>query len=124
MARAYAPPEGFEPPDFDEYFIDNKFDNELYTKSYEDYVKSLVREAKADAASRGDDSALIGEKVRWQRGDGYAEYIVWSSKPLELIHVPFGDAYTVEDALIRGLRLSDVKGMVERENKLREIFSK
>ena len=70
-----------------------------------------------------DDSDLVGEIVKWHRGDGYALYAVVNTEPLELAWVPFGDRWTVEPALIRGLILDEVRDMVERERRLREVFS-
>ncbi len=58
---------------------------------------------------------IIGAEVRWARADGYAEYMIASESPLELLHCVSGDAWTVEDALIRGLILEDVQLMVANE---------
>lgn len=41
--------------------------------------------------------------------DGSALYKVVKEKPLTLQHIPSGDAYEVQGALIRGLRLSDLE---------------
>lgn len=41
--------------------------------------------------------------------DGAAYYYVKSFKPLVLQHVPWGDAWQVQYALIRGLRVADVR---------------
>lgn len=81
----------------------------------------LAVQKAARAASKGD---LVGEILRWQRADGYAQYMVVSQKPLILAHLAIGDAWQVEAALIRGLRLTDVREMVERERSLRKLFSK
>lgn len=70
------------------------------------------------------DGELVGEILRWQRADGYAQYMVVKQKPLTLSHVAIGDAWQVESALIRGLRLADVENMVQRERRLKELFSK
>lgn len=75
----------------------------------------------AQARNKGD---LVGEILRWQRADGYAQYMVVSQKPLALAHLIIGDAWQVEAALIRGLRLTDVREMVRREGSLRKLFSK
>lgn len=45
--------------------------------------------------------------------DGMATYFVKSLKPLVLQHVPHGDAYQVDPALIRGLRREDVEQRLE-----------
>jgi hypothetical protein len=66
---------------------------------------------------------LVGETLRWQRADGYAQYIIVSEKPFAIAHLVIGDAYSVEEALIRGLRLSDAREMVRRERGMKELFS-
>jgi hypothetical protein len=68
--------------------------------------------------------AIRGDVMRFPVADGYAFYYVKSRKPLVLQHVPYGDAWTIPDAHIRGLRLVDVDEMLEREANLQKIFSK
>lgn len=111
MAKAYRPP--YDPPEHD--FSDFNF--EKYEKKNNIYIEELRLEAKQNGKSD-----LLGEILRWQRGDGYAMYMVWDTKPLKLIHLPIDDAWSVEDALIRGLRISDVKEMVEQDKALSKIF--
>jgi hypothetical protein len=53
--------------------------------------------------------------IRFPRADGYAVYFVESLRPLRLKHVPYGDAYRVEPATLRGLRESEVRAMLARE---------
>jgi len=48
-------------------------------------------------------------------GDGSADYLVVSKKPLKLQHIAHGDNYEVSYATIRGLRLSDVEEMLNWE---------
>ena len=59
----------------------------------------------------------VGEILKWQRADGYAVYAVVRENPLEIAWIDHGDGYRVEDALIRGLIMEDVKDMVERERR-------
>lgn len=80
--------------------------------------------ARISARVRSDaEGDLVSEIVRWQRADGYAQYMVISQKPLVLSHLHIGDGYSVEPALIRGLRLADIREMVERERGLKELFA-
>jgi hypothetical protein len=37
------------------------------------------------------------------------------SKPLTLVHLELGDAWHIPEAHARGLRLADIKAMVERD---------
>jgi hypothetical protein len=50
--------------------------------------------------------------------DGHALYGVYSYKPLQLFHIPYGDAYHVDPALIRGLTARDVRERVRGQKKM------
>lgn len=82
-------------------------------------LERAAREFRAENA--GD---TVGEVVRWQRADGYAQYMVVSEEPLELAHIDHGDGYQIEAALIRGLILEDIQDMVNRERSIKEMFAK
>lgn len=62
--------------------------------------------------------------VRFQIADGYAQYAVLSLNPLQLQHIPYGDAYQIPYAHIRGLTTQDVMDMLERDKKMKELFAK
>ncbi len=66
---------------------------------------------------------LVGEIIRFQIADGYAQYMVKKEKPLQLVHLHIGDAWHADPILIRGLRLSDVRQQVSQEKKLTSMFS-
>lgn len=51
----------------------------------------------------------VGRVVRFQIADGYASYIVWRTRPLQLVHLDEGDGYSITAAEARGLRLTDVR---------------
>jgi hypothetical protein len=110
MATAYSAPEGFDPP---------PFSMDTWQQDEQDYLNRL-----ADRCKMNGTNPLLGETIHFPRGDGAATYMVWKTKPLQLIHVAIGDAWQVEDALIRGLRLSDVRDQVEGEARMRALFSK
>ena len=78
-------------------------------------------QARSDGLPPGE---VVGGLIKFQVADGYAVYIVTKAAPLTLTHVPFGDAYQVHDALIRGLRRADVLASLERDRKLSAIFAK
>jgi hypothetical protein len=115
MATAYAPPEGFEPP---QITLENSRDGS-YEREEAAYLERL-----ADRAKMNGTSPLLGEVVRWQRADGYAQYMVWQTKPLQLIHLDLLDGYAIEPALIRGLRVADIKAMVEQAARMRAFFTR
>ena len=66
---------------------------------------------------------IVGAILRFPCADGYAVYRVSKERPLTLQHVPYGDAWHVDPALIRGLRRADVERMVEQHRRLQSIFS-
>lgn len=90
------------------------FEESEHYKAY----KKLV-EASEDLP----DGKVVGALLRWQRGDGFAVYRVTKARPLTVQHVPYMDAWTVEDALIRGLNKNDVLAIVRRDKARRELFS-
>lgn len=115
MAKLVATP--IEPPAWESYMVDGHFNYERHRQLTGAYIAQLEQLSAGNGSSK-----LLGEVLRFQRGDGYAMYMVWRTRPLELIHLPVDDAWQVEDALIRGLRLSDIKDMVDCEEKLKELF--
>lgn len=100
MATAYLSP--IDPP---------RFNAETWRQDEDNYIEKC----RAICRENGD-HPLLGEVVKWGRADGYAVYMVYNVKPLQLIHLAIGDAYQVEDALIRGLRPSDVEQMIRYNN--------
>ena len=67
---------------------------------------------------------IKGALIYFPWADGHAIYKVASTKPLKLMHIPYGDAWQVHYATIRGLRLADVENMVHRNRAFKKIFSK
>jgi hypothetical protein len=86
-------------------------------------VDHALTELRDRVRAEDDSSPLIGKVIRFQVADGYAEYMVASIVPrLELIHLDVFDGYTAHPALIRGLLVVEAKEMVDREERLKEIF--
>jgi hypothetical protein len=67
---------------------------------------------------------IVGGLLRFPRADGYALYIVVKESPLTIAHIPSGDAWTIEPALIRGLRKLDILQMLESVRRINAIFAK
>lgn len=61
--------------------------------------------------------------IRTPVADGYAYYFVDSMKPLVLRHIPYGDAWHASAVWIRGLRAEDVSQMIDRDKRMKELFS-
>lgn len=80
------------------------------------WLKTLKEQLKAD--NPGDE--LAGEEIKFQVADNYARYVVVSSKPLQLIHLTFGDGYTYQ--YITRLRLSDIQQEVQKAKRWASLF--
>ena len=87
MAKVFTLPHGFDAPDF------NWEDIEQYNKDCADLTDRL----KKWCIERNDQKS-VGEIIKFQVADGYAEYMVASTIPVQLIHLPFWDAYESEFA--------------------------
>jgi hypothetical protein len=65
---------------------------------------------------------VVGALLQWQRGDGYAFYRVVKARPLTVQHVPYGDGWRVEQALIRGLKTQDVLDQLAQRRRHSALF--
>jgi hypothetical protein len=118
MAKVYSLPAGFEPPDFGQFIVDGRYDREADDRLHKEFIDNLATYAREH--NSGD---MVGEVVRFPAADGYAQYMVWSHKPLSLIHLPIHDAWQIPEAHARGLRLADIRAEVAREKRLAELFA-
>jgi len=87
-----------------------------YEKEVEQYIERLRTISKAQSK---DD--CVGEIIRFPVADGHAEYMVFSMKPLQLIHIATWDKWQSESAEL--LTVKRVKEMVQLNKKLEKIFS-
>ena len=111
MATIYAAPEEIKIPKLD--FSDMA----KYRREQEEYLAELKKYCQED----NDDEEYVGEIVRIPVADGNAEYMVASLKPLELIHIPLGDAYDSEFAEL--LTLAKVKQKIDGAKRLAKLFN-
>lgn len=88
-------------------------------KKEEDAAMAKLQRANDVAVQTG---RLKGCTLKWQRGDGWALYVVTKERPLTLAWVPFGDCWQVEYPLIKGLDTADVREMVENQRRIEELF--
>lgn len=117
-AQIYQAPEEIgDPPEIDYSDRDGKTWDEILApeREWEEELKQWCRDNGSGITK--------GEEVRWGRGDGYARYVVFTEKPLALIHITTGDAWAIDEIMRRGLRLSDIRDEVARQKKLAEIFA-
>jgi hypothetical protein len=104
MAKVYAAPKGFEAPDI------GYVTRPDWREFEQAYIDRMAEAARAQPGA----GPLVGQVLRIPYADGAAQYLVWSEKPLELIWLELGDAWSVPDYQTRGLRLADVAAMIGR----------
>ncbi len=101
-AKVFNPPADIKLP---------SFSSKTYREDEEKYVKQIK-----DFVTKRKAGKNIGEIVRFQVADGYAEYMVASMKPLELVHLPTGDAW--EYQYINRLTVKDIQQRLDFETSL------
>lgn len=115
MAKIFAPPPGHDVPNFSDY-CNGGFNRGGWEAATVRFRTELAAEARD--ANSGD---TVGEIVRFPVADGYAEYMVWQESPLQLIDVGGPDGYSIPAAHERGLELSDIRDMVARDRKWKQM---
>ena len=111
MAKVYLLPEDFNAPDFDWHDI----------PQYEKDCAELTDRLKAFCIERNDQKN-VGEIIKFPVADGYAEYMVAATKPVQLIHLPFWDAYQSETAEL--MTAKAIQQKIDQKIMLDKFFSK
>lgn len=113
MATIYSPPDGVAVPEY-------KFGDPLqeYRKKQDEFIETVAAFCK----NRNPNKEHVGKVIRFPHADGYAIYMVASLRPVELIHLPLGDAW--EYPYVHRLSMSDVLEEINRQEALERIFSK
>lgn len=110
MAKVYSAPEEIKVPEFNFRDLKTSRENE---KNYIEQIKEFAKKNSKDQ--------YAGEEISIPHADGYARYIVFKSKPVNLIHLPIGDAW--DAPLAHRLLTKDVVEMVNRAKSLSKLFS-
>jgi len=116
-AKIYNPPNCIEVPELE--FDPNHFKENL--KKYNDACEQYIKDLK-DFVLSIKKGKNIGEIISFPVADGKAEYMVSSMRPLELMHIPLGDAW--EFPYVHLLTAKEVNKIIEQQNKLKEFFEK
>jgi hypothetical protein len=90
MGKVYAPPAEIQPPEYD---YSKGFDFEEHERRDNEYVQRVIDYCIAEGS--GDSK---GKEINFGVGDGYARYIVFSTKPVVLIHLAVGDGWQYQYA--------------------------
>ena len=112
MAKIYSAPKSLE--DKLPSFVN--FDRETYFKQEEEYRSELKKILLNRKKGKN-----VGEIVRFPVADSHAEYMVASMRPLELVHVPLGDAWDFEYAHL--LTAKEINQKIEQQKALKKLFS-
>ena len=121
MAKIYDAPKEMETPDFT-YDQNGHWDCKKYKQDNEKYIEEL----KDLLLKRFEESAYtcsekyVGEIIRFPVADGHAEYMVASMSPLELVHLPLGDAWNFQ--YVHLLTAKEVTEKIECDKKMKELF--
>ena len=111
MAKVYLLPDGFVAPDF------NWEDIDQYNKDCAELTERLKKWCiERNTQKNG------GEVIKFQVADGYAEYMVAATKPVELIHLPFWDEYQSEFAHL--MTAKAIQDKIDQKIMLDKLFSK
>lgn len=110
MAKVFAPPSTIKKPEL------NFADFNAYKEDNERYINELK-----EALVKRKNGKNVGEIIRFPVADGYAEYMVASMRPLELVHLPLYDAWHYE--YIERLTAADVEAKIQQQNNIKKLFA-
>jgi hypothetical protein len=85
-------------------------------------AEKIALQKYMDASDALKENDILGAVISFPRGDGHAIYRVCKETPLTLEHIPDGDCWQVEDALIRGLTKQDILLYLKHKKAMRKLF--
>ena len=112
MAKIFNPPSSIAQPKLD--FKD--------MAKYRQDCKQYEADLKAFLVSKNPNAKNVGEVIRFPVADGYAEYMVASMKPVQLVHIPLGDAWDFQ--YVHLLKAKDVQEKIDQQKAMEALFSK
>lgn len=110
MGKIYSPPASLRVPELNWEDI----------PAYEAANKKFIEDLKAFCKSRNN-AEHVGEVIQFPVADGYAQYMVASLSPVELIHLPLWDAWEFQYA--SRLTKKDIIEKIEQRKALEKLFS-
>lgn len=111
-AKIYSSPSEVKLPSYDFKDVAN------WRKDEENYINEL----KQFLINNGFNGKNSGEVIKFPVADGYALYMVASMKPLQLIHLPLGDAWDFQ--YVHLLTAKEVQLKIDQDKKLAELFGR
>jgi hypothetical protein len=115
-AQIYAAPSHIKVPNF------NWEDINQYEKDCDKFKADLKEFCVNRCKAAGQSTLHIGEVIKFPVADGYAEYLVASLKPIQLIHIPIWDAWEFQYA--KNLTKKDIIEKIEQQKSLDKLFGR
>jgi len=108
MAKIYSAPRGFSFPSYSK-------------PNWKEEAETVLGDLKNWCIARRNQE-YVGETIKFQVADGYAQYMICSMKPLELIHLDILDGYEFE--YVHLLKAKDVKEKVDKQKAFELMWKK
>lgn len=113
MAKIFSAPDSISLPQWSPKKTHKE--NVAEEKIYLETLKDMLTKRKPT-------QKLVGEIIQFPAADGYAQYMVASMTPLELVHIPLGDAWDFQYA--HRLTKKDVEEKIKKQKAIEELFKK
>lgn len=114
MAKVYSHPDEIKVPEH------NWADDSVLDMQKKD--AAFLAELKAWCQKRNPNQEHVGEVLYFPMGDGYAQYMVAAISPVQLIHIPLGDAWSFQYA--NKLTKKDVVDQIKQQKAIEKLFPK
>ncbi len=111
MATIYAVPDDVKVPIFN---WKDREAGEADEKRFIDEMVAFVKNYHPDGGEH------IGKTIKFPWADSYAIYMIASMKPLQLVHLPLGDAW--EYPMAQRLKRTDVELKIQQQESLDKMF--
>jgi hypothetical protein len=95
-------------------------DTAAWQAQEEKYVQDVKEYCLKSTRNQGD--PYVGKILGIPCGDGQASYMVHSTKPLQLVHLPIGDAW--ESPYAELFTLNKLKEQIDQVERIEGIFAK
>lgn len=116
-ATIFSAPKHIKMPPFSEYTKTGRYDREAHNNAEQKYLDELK-----EFLVQRNKGEYVGETIQFPVANGYAQYMVASLKPVQLVHLDLGDAW--EFAQIHLMTAKAVKEHIERAKAFAAIWKK
>ena len=91
-------------------------------KQEQKYLDELKEFCLANIVGINVSIKYVGKIARFPVADGQAQYMVASQSPMDLIHLPLGDAWDFQ--YIESLGIKEIKQNIDSQERINKLFSK